>query len=201
MAEPAVDVDIPEVQARHTSARFFREAEKDFVEISTVGSKDTVIHRVSPEHMSRFREEWNAFCDGVPLKQRAGSPLMEIPGMKEQLAQHYVQQNVHTAEELAALSDAQCQALGHGTLTLRASARGMLEMRRIKQADAMAKRISEAAKTASSLTTKEAQDALDAKYATKEDVKELGSKLDAVLAALQPKKPGRPKKQPEAQEG
>ena len=184
------DIEIPEVPSMHQNARFFKDEGQDFVEISFVGSKDTIIHKVKPEHMAKYRDEWTAFCDGSPLKKRDGTPLTEIRNMNEQVAEKYVQQNVHTMEELAALSDAQCQALGHGTLTFRNTARETLELRKARQMEIVAKKISEASRSVQPMPSEE----MDAKYASKEDVDEIKGMLAQLLAATQKRKPGRPAK-------
>lgn len=183
-------VDIPEVQAMHQQARFFRDEGQDFVEISFVGSKDTIVHKVRPEHMARFRDEWTAFCDGVPLKKRDGTPLTDIKGMQEVTAERYISQNIHNMEELSALSDAQCQALGHGTLTFRNAAREALEMRKAQQMEIISKKISEASKSVQAMPSEE----MDAKYASKADVDEIKGMLAQLLAAQTKRGPGRPPK-------
>lgn len=190
------DITLPEVQALHQKARFYRENDTDYVEISYVGSKDTLVKKVKPEHMAKFREEWNAFCDGVPLKKREGTPLTDVPGINEQLAEKYIGQNVHNAEELAALNDAQCQALGHGTLTLRKSSREMLGVRQFQQEEAARKKVSDAAATIGPVPAE--------KYASQSDLEELrhgmanlSQNVAALVQALAAKKPGRPKKNAE----
>lgn len=196
------DVIAPEVRELQQTAKFFRENGKEFVAISFVGEKDTVIRKVLPEHMAKFRSEWNAFCDGAPMKQRDGTPLTEVMNLSEDVAQKYVLQNVHTAEELAVLSDSQCQALGHGTLTFRAAARGLLDQRKIAKMEAAQKRIGEVTKEALSLAAAEAKAEADAKYASKEDVEavksELGDIKGMLAQLLERKKPGpKPKDQAE----
>lgn len=186
-----MDISIPEVQAANQIARFYKDGDRDMVEIQNVGQKDTYIKRVTPDVMAKFRDEWNAYCDGVPLKKREGTPLTDVNGMTDKVAENYISQNVHTAEELAALSDAQCQGLGHGTLTLRASAKTLLEMRKMKLAEEVARKIS---KTAESVLPMPAEE-LDAKYASKQDVDEIKNMLAQLLTAQTPRKPGRPKKE------
>jgi hypothetical protein len=189
-----LDVIIPEVSALQQTARFFKEENRDFVEISFVGEKDTVIRKVQPEHMAKFRDAWNAFCDGQPVKQRQGTSLIDIPGLSDQLAQKYISANVHTAEEIAALSDMQCQTLGHGTLTFRTTARNMLDMRRQQKMEEDTRRISKAAESVQSLPAE-----MEAKYASKEDVEEIKGQMGQIMGLMQQllekKKPGRPKKE------
>lgn len=189
-------IDLPEVPPLPQHARFFKEGAADLVEIKFVGSKDSVIRKVKPEHMAQFREEWNCYCDGTPMKQRAGTPLTDLPNVSVQQAQQFITQNVHTAEEIAALSDAQCQALGHGTLTLRKAAHEMLSLRAMKQQETSRDQVVKASATIGSVPAE--------KYASESDlaaVKSDMSEIKAMLAQLlAPKKPGRPKKsaEPEA---
>jgi hypothetical protein len=190
-ATAPMEIDIPEVARMHQNARFYRDGERDYVEISYVGSKDTMIHRVKPEHMAMFRAEWNAYCDGIPVKKREGTPLVDVPNMPDAVAEKYIGMNIHNAEELAALSDGQCQALGHGALTLRNNARGMLQQRKAADLEAASRKISQAAASVGSLSDAEAQAALDAKYASKADVDEIKGMLAQLLER---RGPGRPKK-------
>jgi hypothetical protein len=193
----SVDVVLPEVKEVHQNARFYRENDRDYVAISFVGEKDTVIRRVAPEHMARFRDEWNAYCDGIPLKVRDGTALTEI--MPGDLSQKYISQNVHTVEELAALSDAQCQALGHGTLTFRKTARALVESNKAAQVEAATRRISDAAASVKSMP----EEVADAKYASKEDVEAVKADVGDIKAMMgkmmemmaQKRGPGRPKKE------
>lgn len=189
----SMTIDLPEVPALPQQARFFKEGGADLVEIKFVGSKDSVIRKVKPEHMAQFREEWNCYCDGTPMKQRSGTPLTDLPGMDDQKAQQFILQNVHTAEEIAALSDAQCQALGHGTLTLRKAAHEMLALRSMKQQEKSRDDVVKASATIGSVPAE--------KYASESDMAEvkqgladLAKSMADLAAALAPKKPGRPKK-------
>lgn len=190
-----MNIDIPEVSAMLQTARFYRDGEAPFVEVGFVGSKDTVVSKVKPEHMAKFQSQWNSFCDGTPMKQRAGTPLTEI--MPEQQALQYIAKNVHTAEEIAVLSDAQCQALGHGTITLRKAAQEMLTLRALKQQETTRDILTKASASIGAVPAE--------KYASESDLKEISAKVDsltesigALVAALAPKKRGpKPKNQAE----
>jgi len=188
------DIVIPEVQALQQMAHFYREGNADFVRIGFVGEKDTVIRKVTPEHMEKFRKEWNAYCDGVPLSKRMGTPLTDVPNLNQEVAESYVHRNVHNAEELAALSDGTCQNLGHGTLTYRNEARKLLERRRLEASEAAAKKISK-------FIAEPAPSEPDPRYASKEDVEQVKSGLDEMkqmmaqlLEATAKRGPGRPPK-------
>jgi hypothetical protein len=173
------DITLPEVPALPQTARFFREGGRDFVEISTVGSKDTVVRKVQPEHMAAFRSEWNAHCDGLPPQRRAGTPLTDLPSVNEGRAEFYLTRNVHTLEELAALSDAQCQALGHGTLTDREHARKRVDQRRFDAREQARKVVSDASAAVGPVPTEA--------YASRSElveVKDALATLSASVAAL-----------------
>jgi hypothetical protein len=138
------DITLPEVKVYTQSAKFFRRGEQDFVEISFIGAKDTLVERVQPSHMAQFRSEWDAYCDGRPMRRREGIPLTDLPGLDEARAEGYVARNVHTLEELAALNDAQCQGIGHGTLTDRQGARKLVAQRQHEVRDRMQRAVHEA---------------------------------------------------------
>ena len=65
-------------------------------------------------------------------------------GLDEEKAEGYVARNVHTLEELAALSDAQCQGIGHGTLTDRQGARKLVAQRLLETRERMQRAVHEA---------------------------------------------------------
>jgi len=138
------DITLPEVKVYTQAAKFFRRGDQDFVEISFVGAKDTLVERVQPSHMAAFRPEWDAYCDGRPIERRAGTALTELPGLDDERAEGYVARNVHTLEELAALSDAQCQGIGHGTLTDRQGARKLVAQRQLETRERMQRAVHEA---------------------------------------------------------
>lgn len=191
-----IDIDLPEVQSFAQQPRFFKEGTKDFVEISFLGSKDTLVKRVTPELMARFRAEWDAYCDGRPMEKRKGTPLTDLPEIKEQMAEEFVRRNLHTLEELAVLNDHQCQALGHGMITLRKKAQALVAMRAMQERDHNHKIISEsvAAVKPDPVADKELSE-------LKQVVAEQAKKIDALVDVMTklaeqnaPRKPGRPRK-------
>jgi hypothetical protein len=138
-----MDVEIDMVQKLSTQARFFRHKEKDYVEISFIGNPDTVVRKVTPDVMAQYRDQWNAYCDGVPLKQRKGTPLTDLKEISEERAAEFIRRNVHTLDELSVLNDAQCQGLGHGTIMLRKAAQALIAQRAFQEKNAAQKKISE----------------------------------------------------------
>lgn len=143
----AMDITIPEVRVYTQTAKFFRRGDQDYVEISFVGAKDTLVEKVKPAHMAQFRSEWDAYCDGRPMRRREGTALIELPGLDEDRAAIYVARNVHTIEELAALSDAQCQGIGHGALTDRQGARKLVMKRQLEAREQTQRAVYEASAT------------------------------------------------------
>ena len=190
-----MDVSIPEVQAIGQTVEFYKKDGIDYATISFVGMKDNVIKKVTPEIMGKFKPQWDAYCDGVPIEQRKGSPLTDI--VQEERAKIYIQKNVHNIEELAVLSDAQCQSVGHGTLTDRKTAMQYLQQKKLAQFEATRKAIERAAPTIRSQ---------DEQPQESEQVKQLSAKVDALTesvaalaqtlqATLDKPKRGRPPKQ------
>lgn len=118
-------IELPEVQKVNQAIRFFEIKDKPgvvFYELSFVGMKDNLHGKVTPDIMARFRDEWNAYCDGKPQGHRKGTPLTELPSITYEREQFYLSRNVHTLDELACLNDGQCLGLGHGVLTDRNAA-------------------------------------------------------------------------------
>jgi len=191
------NITLPEVQGFAQKGRFFREGDANMIEISFVGSKDTVVRKVKPEHMAAFPDEWAAYCDGRPPERRKGTPLTDV--VDPQRAETYIARNVHTLEELAALSDAQCQALGHGTLTQRETARKLLIQRQAEQQVRARDAVSEGAATLSAATEAKFEQATGDVAELKAQVSELTgavTELTKLVASLAEKRgPGRPRKE------
>ncbi len=173
-------------------ARFFKDNGRDFVEISFVGTKDTLVKKVAPEHMAKFRAEWDAYCDGRPPERRAGTPLTRL--VQEQRAEHYIQRNIHNVEELAALDDVQCQGVGHGTITDREHARRLLEEQKLEREVKARERITNmtAAAAPASSQVGDSGDLTE----IKQNLAALANSMQALITALTPRPPGRPRKHP-----
>jgi hypothetical protein len=197
-----MDLSIAEVTGFQQAARFFKEENADFVEVSFVGSKDSLIKKVTPEHMAKFKDAWDAYCDGRELEQRKGTPLTDAP-MIDTVAKSYVQRNVHTLEELAMLSDAQCQALGHGTLTYREAARKLLSARLETQKQDQMNAVSKASATlgkeaVATVETKEIMSAIGELSAATQQTNESLAMLIQLMTAQATK--GKPGRKPKVQE-
>lgn len=185
------DITLPEVAALQQRARFFKDGNADKVEISAVGSKDTYIKKVSPDEMARFKPEWDAYCDGKPLSRRPGTALTDCPGLDQSKADGYVARNIHTLEELAVLSDSQCQAVGHGTLTDRKNAQALLTERKMRQDIAQRDAVGRAAASVGAAPAPVTSDVAE----IKDSIKALTDAVTALVALSAAKKPGRPKKE------
>lgn len=177
------NIDLPEVNALTQHAKFYREGERDFVEISFTGVKDTVIQKVVPAHMAQFPEAWASYCDGTPMKQRMGTPLTDIEGVDTSRAELYISRNVHNAEELAALHDGQCQALGHGTLTLRKAARELIELRKLKEQERSRDLITKVSASIGAVPAEKYASASDLN-AVKQSIGELSGNVAALVAMM-----------------
>jgi hypothetical protein len=149
-----IDVELPEVQSLLQRGRFYKDENgRELIEISFVGQKDTVVQFVTPEHMARYKREWDAYCDKQPLQLREGTPLSEL--FDEKSEAKYIAANIHNLEELAALDDSQCQGVGRGTLTDRQSARDKLVHVQFEADLARRKRIDELTPVATASTANE----------------------------------------------
>jgi hypothetical protein len=179
------DIVLTEVYPLNQHARFYEREGRDFVEISYVGSKDNLHQKVTPDVMARFRAEWLAYKDNRPLERRAGTALSEL-GLDQERCDYFVQRQVHTLEELEALSDIDCQHLGQGTITARNAARKLLAEKRLRQRQEQASRITSAsaALTAGSLGEDPAPNTMLAELLV--SVGALGDKLEALIEALAP---------------
>jgi hypothetical protein len=183
------DISLPEVKSHGLAARFYRFNNRDMVEISFIGSKDSISQRVTPQHMAEYRDAWNAYCDGREPSQRAGTPLTELKAISEPRAKEYIHRNVHNLEELAALNDGQCQMLGHGTLTDRKGARELVARLQFEKKNALEKRVHEASASIGAVPDK-----TNEVEALKADVAELKQGIAGIMELLQARKGGRPKK-------
>ena len=123
-----------EVVSRKTRAKFFKDevTGRPMVHIHAVGDPCDIIQKVEPRHIQRWPAEWKAFEEGQSEPEIIGTPLMEGPGVDKDKAMQLKLKGVRTAEELAALDDAACNAVGMGTLTFRKIARLLIQTRKLE---------------------------------------------------------------------
>lgn len=197
------DITVSGVKETPTTARFYRNDKgSEYVELSFVGSKDTLVQRATAELRMEYKDAYDAYCDGVPLAKRQGTALTTI--MDGQQAESYIQRNVHTLEEFAALTDGQCQSLGHGTLTLRKKAQAIVGQAQLADKLQKGKRIademSEVGKTQADAVTADIQ---ELKGAVSELTTSMGELTKGIAALItmqaERKKPG-PKPKPKAED-
>lgn len=122
--------------------------------------------------INRFPDAWKSFQGEVV--EHKGTPLTEL-GMSEERVMAFQINAVYSVEQVAELSDAQCEKVGFGTRTLRQKAQELMAKR---AADAAAV----VAKAAQAIVDREADD--------------LQGIADALSTSLksEKRKPGRPKK-------
>ncbi len=188
-----MDIDLPEVQSFAQQPRFYKDGNKDYVEISFIGTKDTIVKKVTPELMQKFRAEWDAYCDGRPMEKRPGTPLTELPEINEQVAQGLIARNLHNLEELSVLNDHQCQGLGHGMITLRKKAQALIMLRQSQKKTHNQKIISEM--TAAAVPSPEAEKELsDLRQAVADQAKKIDLLVDALSKMAEQNAPRKKRK-------
>ncbi len=97
--------------------------DKPFVRIMVPGDPNTVIDTVANKgYQDRFPDEWRAFQQNDEQVLQ-GWPLKEWPVINPSQVKNLEFLNVRTVEQLAGLTDAQCQKVGMGTDSLRAKAK------------------------------------------------------------------------------
>lgn len=85
----------------------------DMIEVYTPGEKDPVRVVATEFHKRRFPDQWKAYQDGIELHQ-SGTPI-ELLFTNEPSAVRLLKHlNVHTIQQLSALSDTAKQQIGHG---------------------------------------------------------------------------------------
>ena len=183
------------VQSFAAKPRFYKDGNKDLVEISLIGAKDTTVKRVTPDIMARFRDEWNAYCDGKPMEPRKGTPLTTLPEINQDLADTLIARNLHTLEELAVLNDHQCQGLGHGLITMRKKAQAVIMMKQAEAAQRSHKHISdEMAKVGEAPVVDNSAEIGELKDIVRAQGAQLSALTELLTKMVEPRKPGRPRK-------
>lgn len=115
------------------------------IRVANLASKDIYEAKAQPEHFTQFPHAYEAFEKGAPETEVSGTPLTDVPGITKEIARGYRTKNIRNAEELAALSDAACSAMGHGILTARKSAAMLLKA---NQSDALQAQLDKRGKNA-----------------------------------------------------
>lgn len=115
-------------------AKFFKDGERDLVEIKIAGQEDTVIEKVNPQHLADYPREWEAYQRNEKDVDYGGTPLTEVPGMSEQAAVGYKLKGIHNAEMLAEASDGVISRLGMGALAFRKSAQNLVDANKHRKA-------------------------------------------------------------------
>jgi hypothetical protein len=103
------------------------------VSITIVGDPNVFVDKVNDEYIARFPNEWAAFSKGEKEPEVIGTKLGEI-GLTTELARHYQLKGVRNIEDLAALSDMGCSALGMGAITNRKNAINYLKVKQMEAA-------------------------------------------------------------------
>lgn len=105
-----------------------------FVRIYTPGDKTKVVDRRArlepmgdiPSDPQRWPQQWRAFQNGEQASFD-GMPLKEWPKVNASQVRDLAGMNIHTVEQLAAVSDHALNGLGHGGRALRDSAKLWLD--------------------------------------------------------------------------
>lgn len=105
-----------------------------FVRIYTPGDKTKVVDRKArlepqgdiPSDPQRWPRQWQAFQNGEQAVYE-GTPLKEWPKVNVSQIRDLSGMNIHTVEQLAAVSDHALSGLGHGGRALRDSAKLWLD--------------------------------------------------------------------------
>lgn len=181
-----VEFRMDSVQSQIESDRLGHPAfvEKPFITISVPGSQLCVIDTAVDEtHKNRFPVQWARFQAGASSADMTGWQLESWPAVNTAQVKTLKHLGVYTVEQLAGLSDQSCQNVGMGTMELRVKAKAAL-----------------AAASSNADTERMAAEGArrDAEMA---DLKQLLREQASQIAALTPKKPGRPPKVEEEIQG
>lgn len=112
----------------HMRATFFRDdvANRDMVQVDMVGEHSNIIRKVRPADVEAWPLEWKAYRDKTPDPVVEGTPLTDVPGVDRVFAGKLRFAGVRVAEELADLTDGQCNNIGFGVITARDVAKLMI---------------------------------------------------------------------------
>jgi len=161
--------------------------EKPFITITIPGQPNTVIDTVADvEYQRRFPEQWARFEAGNTADVVNGWRLESWPAVNTAQVKTLKHMGVHTVEMLADMSDAACQNVGMGTMELRTRAKAAL---------AAAADGAQAEKLAAE--NKRLRDEMDSMKAMLQNIQ---AQQAATPEGAQPRRVGRPPRQPEGQE-
>jgi len=105
-------------------ANFFHAKKSDWIEISILGDGSTVVRKVRDSDKEQFPLDWEAFKSKSksPIEV-GGTPLEEVNGIGDKLADKLRHNGIRNAEELAVLSDgALPKVVGMSAYTIRKAA-------------------------------------------------------------------------------
>ena len=147
-----------------------------FIRSTIPGDMNNIIEtRVNAYYRNRFAQKWKAFESGM-TEQTQGWALEQWPVITTSQVKTLNYLNIKTVEQLAGLSDGQCQKIGIGSDSLRAKAKA-----------AIAAAADSAATNAQASENKQLRDELEA----------LKKMIQNLPQQEEKRGPGRPKKEPE----
>jgi len=117
-------------------ANFFKDVDgkQDLIEIVIIGDPNTLIKKVTTEHVCRFPREWEAYQSGQSEVKVEGTPLTDVPGVDRTAALAMKLKGVRTAEELAALDEAAATGMGMNMRTFVKAAKNLVQLREFEKA-------------------------------------------------------------------
>lgn len=104
--------------------------DRDWIRIAPPGDPTTMIEReVREDDKLRFRNIWERYKAGQEMAPD-GTPIESWPRITRAQAEELKHLKCRTVEQLAAMSDTQCQRAGAGVMSLRREAQAYLESAR-----------------------------------------------------------------------
>jgi len=87
-------------------------SDREFIEIIAAGNQNNIVRRPATEmDRQRFRRQYTMFKQGDE-DQVVGTPLKEVPWITRSQIEEFAYRKIRTLEDLAGMSDAQCNAPG-----------------------------------------------------------------------------------------
>ena len=124
-------------------ANFFKDVDgkQDLVEIVIIGDPNTLIKKVTTDHVKRFSREWEAYQSGQTEVHVEGIPLTDVPGIDRSAALGLKLKGVRTAEELAALDEGAATGLGMNMRTFVNAAKNLVKLREYERLQAVEEKL------------------------------------------------------------